>query len=135
MEMSLCNIQIKHLQHQKNIRGSCCEHVACNIQTPGALNITRCVQHRNSTSTISKINVCNLKKIVDNELSKIRGKPLRNIYFMLVETFKYLVENATFKYNTCNTRVKHSQHRDSLCNIHTTKRLKHSHETSGTIES
>jgi hypothetical protein len=58
----------------------------------------------------------------------------RNIYFMLVETFKYLVENATFKYNTCNTRVKHSRHHDSLCNIHT-KRLKHSHETSGTLES
>jgi hypothetical protein len=35
--MCLRNIQNKLLQHQKNVQGSCCEHVACNIQTSAGL--------------------------------------------------------------------------------------------------
>jgi hypothetical protein len=67
--------------------------VTSNIRSPPPppprhnTNIT-CRQHRNSTSARSKINTCNIEKIVDNELSRNRGKPHRNIYFMLAGTFK-----------------------------------------------
>jgi hypothetical protein len=76
IETSLHNIQIKHSQHQKSIQGHIASHVASMLrpmwratskhQGPPpspldtTLNIT-CLQHRRSTSTTSKINVCDTK--------------------------------------------------------------------------
>jgi hypothetical protein len=69
---SLHNIQIKHSQHQKSIQGHIVSHVGpmwratSKHQGPPpspldtTLNIT-CLQHRRSTSTTSKINVCDIK--------------------------------------------------------------------------
>jgi hypothetical protein len=105
--MSLCAIQNKHLQHKKMFRAmlrACCD--PCRVQHPTSGPSSLPSRHNNQhhVSATSKLNIYNIKnqclqhqKIVDNVLSIIGGKTRRNIHFMLTGTFKYLVENATFK--------------------------------------